>query len=129
MTIPMWCMLAGLILPYVWHGASVPFRLKQFDAIDAAKPREQADRLTDAGYGAWGAQLNAWEALAVFTVANVIAFMGGVDPAGNWSLAAIIWVAVRFLHGVFYIANIPPLRILCFTTGLAMSIWIIAMAM
>ena len=92
MTIPMWCMLAGLLLPYIWAGASVPFRFKQFGAADLAKPRVQGDQLTEGGHGAWGAQFNAWEALAVFTVANMIAYMGGVDPEGNWALAAMIWV-------------------------------------
>ena len=125
----MWCMLAGLILPYIWHVSSVPFRLKQFSTVNTARPREQADQLTDGGQGAWGAQLNAWEALAVFTAANVIAFMGGVDPEGNWSLAAIIWVVLRFFHGIFYIFNIPALRILCFAGGLGVSIWIVTMAM
>ena len=82
-----------------------------------------------AGHGAWGAQFNAWEALAIFAAANLIAFMGGVDPAGDWSMAAIIWLVVRFFHGIFYIANIPVLRILCFATGLAMSLWIVTLAM
>ena len=129
MTIPMWCMLAGVILPYIWAFASVPFRFKQFGDADLAQPRVQGDQLTDGGHGAWGAQFNAWEALAVFTVANLIAFMGGVDPEGNWFLAALLWVVLRFFHGVFYIANIPPLRVLCFAGGMGMSLWIVFMAL
>lgn len=129
MTIPMWCMVAGILLPYIWAGTSVPFRVKQFGTVDLARPREQGDRLTDAGHGAWGAQFNSWEALIVFAVANLIAFMGGVDPAGNWSMAAMIWVVARFFHGVFYISNIPVLRVLCFTAGIGMSGWIVAMAL
>lgn len=121
-------MFAGLLLPYVWAGASVPFRFKQFGNADLARPRVQGDQLADGGHGAWGAQFNAWEALGVFTVANVIAFMGGVDPEGNWAMAAMIWVVMRLFHGVFYIANIPPLRIFCFVGGLVSSLWIISMA-
>lgn len=128
MTIPMWCLVAGVILPYLWAGASVPFRLKQFGNADLAQPRVQGDQLIDAGHGAWGAQFNSWEAISVFAVANLIAFMGGVEPEGNWSMAAIVWVVARVFHGVFYITNIPPLRILCFVTGLVMSLWIISMA-
>ena len=54
MTIPMWCMLVGMFLPYIWAGASVPFRLKQFGDVDIAHPRVQADKLVDAGNGAVG---------------------------------------------------------------------------
>jgi uncharacterized MAPEG superfamily protein len=128
MTVPMWCLLAGLFLPYIWAGASIPFRLKQFGNVGLSRPREQGNQLTEAGHGAWGAQANAWEALAVFTVANLIAFMVGLDPAGNWSLAAMIWVIARLFHGIFYIANIPVLRVFCFVGGVAMSLWIIFMA-
>jgi uncharacterized MAPEG superfamily protein len=128
MTTPLWCLFAGILLPYIWAASSLPFRLKQFGTFDFAKPREQADKLVDAGHGALGAQLNAWEALSVFAAANLIAFMAGVDPAGNWSLAAIIWLVSRVFHGVFYITNLPPLRTICFAGGLFSSLYIIILA-
>ena len=128
MTIPMWCMLAGVMLPYIWAGASIPFRLKQFGTIDLARPRKQGNSLVDGGHGAWGAQFNAWEALSVFAVVNLVAFMAGVDPEGNWSLAAMIWVVGRFFQGVFYVTNIPALRTLSFATAFGMCGWIAAMA-
>ncbi len=129
MTTILWCMLAGVLLPYIWAGASLPFRAKQFGAPDLKEPRVQGEKLVDAGARAWGAQANAWEALAVFTVANLSAFMAGVDPeTSSWSLAAMIWVVGRIGHGVFYIANIAPLRIVGFVTGVGMSLWIMFMA-
>lgn len=128
MTIPMWSLLAGMILPYIWAFASLPFRLKQFGDADFNHPRQQAEKLVDAGNGVVGAQFNAWEALTFFGVANLIALMSGLDAAGYWSMAAMIWVVARFFHGVFYIANIPVLRIICFATGLGMSFWIVFMA-
>ena len=128
MTIPMWCLLAGVILPYIWAGASVPFRLKQFGTFDLARPREQGNALTDAGHGVWGAQFNAWEAITVFAVANLLAFMAGVSPEGQWSLAAIVWLVARVFHGIFYAANIPVLRVLCFGGGIISSYWIIWLA-
>lgn len=124
MTIPLWCLLAGVVLPYIWAGASVPFRIKEFGNVNLARPREQADQFTQTGHGAWGAQLNAWEALGVFSAANLVAFMAGVDPAGAWATAAIIWVVARIFHGVFYIADVPPLRILSFAVGFGCSLWI-----
>ena len=47
MTIPLWCLLGGVVLPYVWAGASVPFRNKQLGGLDIAQPRLQAAGLTD----------------------------------------------------------------------------------
>lgn len=129
MTIQLWCLLIGVVLPYIWAGASLPFRSKQFGKPDLREPRVQGDKLEGGGARAVGAQMNAWEALAVFSVANLSAFMAGVDPSGNWSLAAMIWVVARILHGGFYIGDIAPARVLSFVTGLAMSLWIIAMAL
>ena len=120
--------MVGLLLPYMWAGASLPFRFKQFGSPDLRQPRAQADELTEGGHRAVGAQMNAWEALAVFSAANLIAFMAGVDPAGTWATLAMVWVAVRVLHGVFYIASIPPLRIACFAGGLVSSLWIVSLA-
>jgi len=128
MTIPLWCLLGGMFLPYIWAGVSVPFRSKQLGTVDLAQPRLQAADLTAGGAGAWGAQMNAWEALAIFMAATLAAFMQGVDPAGSWATASMIWLAARTLHGVFYVMQIAPLRVFCFVTGLAMSLWIFSMA-
>ena len=128
MTIPMWSLLAGIFLPYILAFASLPFRLKQFGEVDFRYPRRQAEKLVDAGSSVVSAQFNAWEALTIFGVANLIALMSGLDAIGYWSMAAMVWVIARVFHGVFYIVNIPVLRIICFSTGLGMSLWIVFMA-
>ena len=128
MTLPLWCLLIGVILPYVCAGLSVPYRNRQFGNVDLNTPRVQGDQLTDAGARTWGAQGNAWEALIVFGAANLAATVAGVDPAGSWATASVIWVVARVLHIVFYIGDKAPLRVLSFVTGLAMSIWIFVMA-
>ena len=66
MTIPTWCLLAGLFPPYIWALEVLPFRLKQFGDTDFRYPRQQAEKLVDAGSGVVGAQFNAWEALIFF---------------------------------------------------------------
>jgi len=66
MTIPTWCLLSGLFLPYIWAFAALPFRLKQFGDSDFRYPRQQAEKLVDAGSGVIGAQFNAWEELIFF---------------------------------------------------------------
>ena len=129
MTIPLWCLFGGVILPYLWAGVSLPFRNKQLGKVDLEQPRLQAADLTAGGAGAWGAQMNAWEALSVFMAANLAAFVQGVDPAGSWATASMIWLGARTLHGVFYVAGTAPVRVLCFVTGMSMSIWIFVMAM
>jgi len=128
-TIQLACLLIGALLPYIWAFSSLPFRNNQFGTVDLNQPRVQAEKLEDAGARVWGAQMNAWEALAVFTVANVAAFMGGVEPAGNWSYAALGWVVFRIGHGGFYIADVPAARVLCFVGATGMSIWIFVMGL
>jgi uncharacterized MAPEG superfamily protein len=128
MTIPVWSLFIGAMLPYIWHFVSIPYKNKQFGTVDIDTPRVQGENLEDAGARVWGAQLNAWEALSLFAAANLAAFMAGVSPDGNWSIAAMIWVAARVLHGILYIAGIAMLRVLCFVGGIAMSIWILVMA-
>jgi uncharacterized MAPEG superfamily protein len=88
----------------------------------------QGEQLVDQGARVWGAQANAWEALVVFGIANFAAFAGGVDPSGPWRLAAMIWVVARIAHGVCYIAGWSGARVLAFVAGLAMSVWILIMA-
>ena len=92
------------------------------------QPRLQALSLTGSGAGAWGAQINQWEAISVFTVANFIAFAQDVDPTGSWATASVVWLVARALHGVFYIAQQAVLRVLSFIVSLAMSVWIIVLA-
>ena len=66
--------------------------------------------------------------IGVFTVATFIAFTQSVDPTGSLAMASIVWLVARVLHGVFYIAQQAVLRVLSFTVSLAMSGWIIVMA-
>ena len=128
MTIPLWCLLGGVLLPLVWAGVSVPFRNKQLGKVDVNQPRLQAAELTDGGAGAWGAQMNAWEALSIYMAATLAAFMQGLDPTSTWATASLIWLAARVLHGVFYVLGISALRVLCFGTSTGMSLWIFYMA-
>ena len=129
MTIQLWCMLGGMILPYIWAFSSLPFRAKQFGKPDLNEPRVQGERLEGGGARAVGSQSNAWEALILFSAANVMAYMAGVDPTGSWSLAAMIWLGVRVVHGAAYIAGVPVLRIIAFTVAFGMSFWIAVMAL
>ena len=124
MSIPLWCLLGGLILPYIWAGVSVPFRTKQLGEIDIAQPRLQALSLTEGGAAAWGAQMNQWEAITVYTAALFAAFVQEVAFSGTMATLSIVWLGARTLHGIFYVVDQAALRILAFTVSLVMSVWI-----
>ena len=129
MTIPLWCLFGGILLPYIWAGVSVPFRHKQLGTVDLVQPRVQASGLVDGGAGAVGAQMNQWEAISVFMAASLAAYMQGVDPTGAWATASIVWIVARVLHGTFYVLGKAPLRVASFTLSFAMSLWIFVQAM
>jgi uncharacterized MAPEG superfamily protein len=118
-----------MVLPYIWAFSSLPFRMRQFGKPDLDSPRVQAGQLVGGGARVVGAQANAWEALILFAAANLGALLGGVEPAGSWALATMIWAAARVGHGAFYLMGIAPMRILAFAISAGMSFWIIAMGL
>lgn len=126
MTIPFWCLLAAVNLPYVWGGISTGYRKKDFGALDNHHPRAQAAKLTGAGARAYAAQANAWEALAVFAPAVLVAHLGAPESTLAPTLA-LVWVACRVLHGVVYIADLAPARSALFTVALlcAMGLFLV----
>ena len=127
MTTPFWCLLAAVLLPYVWAGVGVYYKRQQFGAIDANHPRAQSAALTDAGARANAAQLNSWEALPVFGAAVTVAHLAGAD-AGLSATASLVFVASRVLHGSFYIRNLAPLRSLSFLGGFGACLWLFGLA-
>ena len=82
MTTQIVCLLIGALLPYLWVGVTARYRKRQFGDIGLSEPRAQARQLSGAGARAWGAQMNAWEALLVFAAANGAALAAGVEPTG-----------------------------------------------
>lgn len=109
MTIALWCLLAALILPYVWLPVVVSERKKQLGDVDNKQPRAQTAKLEGMGARAYAAHQNAFEALALFAPAVLVAHVTHANP--TWSnLLAITWVVARLLHGVMYIADIDKAR-------------------
>ncbi len=127
MTIPFWCLLVAVLLPYLWAGVGGYYKKQQFGAIDANHPRAQSAALNDAGARANAAQLNSWEALPVFMAAVIVAHLAGADT-GLSATASLVFVASRVLHGLFYISNRAPLRSLSFTVGLGCCLWLFGLA-
>ena len=127
MTTPLWCLLIVTFLPFVLSMVGNALRQRQFGRIDNNHPRQQQAQLTGAGARALAAQQNAWEALAMFTPAVLIAHLNGVT-AGQASMAAMLFVAMRIAHGVLYLANQSTLRSLVWVVALGALIWLFVVA-
>ena len=127
MTVPFWCLLVAALMPIVLAWVGGYFRKKQLGVVDNKQPRSQYSQLQGPGARAIAAQQNAWEALAIFTAAVLVAHLAGADAA-RAALAAEIFIVARVLHAVFYIANQDMLRSLAFMVGLGCSIWLFIMA-
>jgi len=126
MTIPFWCLAIAVIIPYITSGISTYYKYQQLGTIDNNNPRGQAASLEGAGARAVAAQQNAWEALAVFTVAVVIASLTDADPTKS-AIASAIFIVARCCHAGFYIADLATLRSLSFTVGLVSCLYLIGL--
>lgn len=116
MTTPFWCLFVVVLIPFVLAAVGGYFRGQQFGQADNKNPRLQAAQLEGAGARAYAAQENAWEALAMFTAAVLVAHLSGVpsSEAAPWTIA---FVAARIFHPIFYIMDIEKLRSLSFLVG------------
>ena len=99
MTTQIICLLIGCLIPLIWSGAALPYRQRQLGRVDFEQPRVQANSLTGRGASVVGAQMNSWEALILFAVANLCGHFGELDPLGAWSILSIVWVVARLFHG------------------------------
>jgi uncharacterized MAPEG superfamily protein len=109
MTIPLWCLLAAVILPYAWLGPAASARKAQFGGLDNKQPRQQVAKLEGKGARAYAAHQNAFEALAVFAPAVLVAHVTHADPKIS-AILAVVWVVCRVLHGILYIADVDLAR-------------------
>ncbi len=109
MTIALWCLLVGSLLPFFWLGPAVSARKEKFGNVDNKNPRAQVAQLEGKGARAFAAHQNAWEALIVFAPAVLTAHVTHANPMHSAALA-VAWVVFRFLHGVLYIADVDKAR-------------------
>lgn len=107
MTIAYWCVLAAIMLPYVWFGVA---NAKAGRLRDNLSPRDFAGRL-EAGMAkrAYGAHLNTFESIPGFMAAVIIAHLAHA-PQGRIDLLAVTYVALRVAYGLLYIGNQGALR-------------------
>lgn len=87
-----------------------------FTMADLQAPRAMFERLPAFGQRAVWAQENSWEALTLGAPAMLLCLISGVSSPTAIA-AAWIWPGIRFLYLFAYVGNVPPLRGLCWATG------------
>jgi uncharacterized MAPEG superfamily protein len=124
MTTAYWCILIAAVLPYLW----VTIAKASGQRYDNRDPRSWLARQDNPRtLRANGAQLNAFEAFAPFAASVLMAQAADVDPA-RIALLAMVFVGLRVLHGVFYIAGIAVLRSLVWFGGYGVVVWLMVQA-
>jgi uncharacterized MAPEG superfamily protein len=123
MAIAYWCILIAALLPYAW--AFVAKRGPRYDNRDPRGWLSKQDnpRMQRAN----AAHLNAFEAFAPFAAGVLMAQFAGVDSR-SITLLALVFVACRILHGLFYITNVHVLRSLCWLGGFVCVLWLLVQA-
>lgn len=127
MATPYICLFIVMMLPTVLSWVGGYYRQKHYGAVDNKQPRAQYAGLGDAGARAYAAQQNAWEALPIFACAVFVAALTNTIGSQNAAIAAIVFVAARVLHAVFYIADKDVLRSLAYLVGMGCAIWLFFM--
>ena len=118
MTTPFLCLAIACLLPYVWAPFQIPSRRVQFGTVDNKLPRIQQAQLHGRGARALGAHQNAFEALAIFAPAVLVAHLANADAAWSARLA-VAFLICRVLHGIFYLSDLDLARSFVFTVGFA----------
>ena len=105
------CLAAGVVL-----ASLIPLGAARsqadFQISDLAAPRAMFDRLPEWGKRANWAHLNSFEAFVLFAPAALLCLIGKVDSTAAIA-AAWIYPGLRLAYIAAYVANLPPLRSLC----------------
>lgn len=128
MNIPVFVLMMLCILPINCAWVSGYFRQKQLGTIDNKNPRAQNTQLTGAGARAVAAQLNAWEALAVYAAA-LLALTVAQVPVASYATLTLVLLGCRIAHAVCYIANQDILRSFAFLGGYGICIYFFVLAL
>ncbi len=123
MSIAYWCVLIAAALPYIW----VFIAQRSGERYNAHDPRGWQAKQSGRSLRAHAAHLNGFEAFPAFAAGVVLAQLAGVAPHLVNQLA-VAFVIFRVLHGLFYVADKPPLRSLTWLLGLLCALALIALA-
>ncbi|MEB3234153.1 MAG: MAPEG family protein, partial [Cyanobacteriota bacterium] len=88
-----------------------------FTPADLAAPRAMFERLPTWGKRASWAHQNSFEAFILFAPACLLALVGGAEGV-NVTLFSLAWPLLRLGYIGAYVANLPPLRSLCWAAAM-----------
>ena len=125
MTIAYWCVLAAILLPYIWTG--VAKFTSGFTPRDNHNPRDYLEGLQGAAKRAHWAQLNTFESIPGFMAAVIIAHLAQA-PQGRIDALALTYIGLRLVYGILYITDRAALRTLVWAGGLACVVGLFVVA-
>lgn len=120
-----WCILITALLPYVLALVAKT----SGPGYNNRNPRAWLAK-QDGNYRvqrANAAHLNAFEAFAPFAAGVLMAQFAGVDH-GRIAVLAVVFVAMRLAHGIFYVADVQLARSLAWLGGFACVVALMVMA-
>ncbi|OIN92394.1 MAG: glutathione metabolism protein [Comamonadaceae bacterium CG1_02_60_18] len=126
-TLAYWCVLVVALLPIVCAGVAKwgSFGKRPSDGgFDNENPRAWLARQTDWRARANAAQANSFEAMPFFIGAVVIAHQLGAYQA-RVDLLALVYVVLRVVFVLLYLANLANLRSLVWGLALAVNVAIL----
>lgn len=121
MTLPLWCVFISAVLIFLARLPVGKAMNSEAGGYDNHHPRAQQARLTGLGARALAAHQNSFEAFPLFAVGVLVATVTqsqGVLVNG----LAVTFVIARALFIVFYCADKPSQRSLCWFVGLLCSL-------
>lgn len=126
-TLAYWCVLAAVLLPIVCAGIAkwgMFGKPRREGGFDNDNPRAWLARQTDWRARANAAQANSFEALPFFIGAVVIAHQLGAYQA-RLDLLAFVFVVLRLVFILLYLANLANLRSLVWALAFAVNVAIL----
>lgn len=126
-TLAYWCVLVAALLPVVCAGIAkwgMFGKPKQAGGFDNDHPRAWLARQTTWRARADAAQANSFEALPFFMAAVIIAHQLGAYQT-RLDVLAVVFVVLRMLYIMFYVAGIANLRSLVWLLALVINILIL----
>ena len=119
MTILISCLIITMLLP-ILSKAPLAYAQQKSGGYDNNYPRDQQAKLQGFGARALAGHQNAFEALAMFAPAILLAIATN-NTHQYVTILAITFVAARFAYHVFYLLNWGLLRSLVWTIATASS--------
>lgn len=126
-SIAYWCVLIAAVLPIVCAGIAKwgMFNKPRRDGgYDNSNPRVWLARQTDWRARANAAQANSFEALPFFIGAVIIAHQLGAHQ-GRLDVLAFVYVVLRMIYIMLYVAGQPTARSVVWTLALAVNVGIL----